>query len=108
MSSQTFNQLSSQFDQAWNELVKVSSQYSKKSLLRVMKKAAAHPLREEQVALINIHGEVELYELLIDIQALKLSLMIERLRIDAENDQLIAEGKPMIGETSEVQKPPQS
>lgn len=86
--SQDFQQLGIDFQNSLKEFIEKTESLSKKSLIRMSKALAAHPLEENIVTLIH-PDEIEAYEVGKVIQSLKLNMMIESLKQDAIEEQNI-------------------
>lgn len=83
--SEEFQQLGADFQLKLKDFIQRSEQLTKNSLLRVQKALAAYPLEDELVTLVQ-PNEKEVYKLGVDIQSIKLNMMVESLKQDAEEE----------------------
>ena len=82
-----FQKLGVDFENSLREFMEGVDGLSKNSLKRVCKALAAHPLEEELIELIH-NDEIALYGVGKEIQSIKLNMMIESLRQDAEDERV--------------------
>ena len=88
--TQDFQKMGVDFQNSLREFMEGSDKLSKKSLNRVCKALAAYPLEEGIVSLIH-EDEIEVYETGKEIQSIKINMMVESLRQDAEDERVKAE-----------------
>ena len=81
--SKTFQEMGAEFNSSLRNFIEKTDELSKNSLKRVCKALAAHPLEEDLITLTNSNEE-EVYEIGKQIQTIKLNMMVESLRQDAE------------------------
>ena len=86
-STPDFQQMGVEFQNSLREFIERTDSLSKNSLKRVCKALAAHPLEDDLITLANSNEE-EVYDIGKEIQSIKLNMMVESLRLDAE-EQLI-------------------
>lgn len=77
----SFEQLGLDFQRDLADFIDGTDELGKNALCRVNKALAAHPL--EDVVTLTHPDEIKVYELGKQIQAIKLSMMIESLKQDA-------------------------
>ena len=82
-----FQQMGVEFQNSLREFIERTDTLSKNSLKRVCKALAAHPLEEDLITLAN-NSEEEVYEIGKEIQSIKLNMMVESLRQDAEENRI--------------------
>lgn len=88
-STPDFQQMGVEFQNQLREFIERTDGLSKNSLKRVCKALAAHPLEEDLIELANT-GEEEVYEIGKEIQSIKLNMMVESLKQDAEDERVKA------------------
>jgi hypothetical protein len=81
-----FQKMESNFKTALHAFISQTDDMDKNKLVRVCKALAAYPL-EEQLVKLSHQKEVDLYNLGVEIQAIKLNMMVESLRLDAVEEQ---------------------
>lgn len=84
--SNDFEQMGVDFQSTLKDFIIKTDNLSKNSLGRVQKALAAYPLEEGIIKLVN-NSEIEVYNLGVEIQSIKLNMMVESLRQDAEEAQ---------------------
>lgn len=89
MSNTDFEQLGKDFQTDLKEFIEKSDSLKKNQLHRVIKALAGYPLEEDLVKL-QPGQEKEVYELGVQIQSVKLNMMVESLRQDAEEERIKA------------------
>jgi hydroxylamine reductase (hybrid-cluster protein) len=85
--SQDFQQMGVEFQNQLREFIERTDGLSKNSLKRVCKALAAHPLEEDLITLAHVDEE-EVYEIGKEIQSIKLNMMVESLKQDAEEQRI--------------------
>ena len=84
-----FQQMGIDFQLNLKEYIQKTDALSKKSLIRIQKALAAYPLEEGIVELVH-DDEKDVYKLGVEIQSIKLNMMVESLRQDAEEARINA------------------
>lgn len=74
----SFEELGMAFDKQFAALKDVLPNLSKKSMQRVFLKAIGHPLKDDEVSLVQ-DGEQAIYELAVNIKQLEINMMLESL-----------------------------
>ncbi len=87
--SQDFQEMGVEFQNSLREFIERTDKLSKKSLMRVCKALAAHPLEDDLITLVH-YEEMELYDIGKEIQSIKLNMMVESLKQDAEDERVKA------------------
>lgn len=78
-----FQKMGVEFQNSLREFIEKTDNLKKNQLHRVVKALAAHPLEEDLIKLVHSE-EVEVYDIGKNIQSLKLNMMVESLKQDAE------------------------
>ena len=84
-----FQEMGVEFQDSLREFIGLTDSLSKNSLKRVCKALAAHPLEDDLITLVR-SDETELYEIGKEIQSIKLNMMVESLKQDAEEERIKA------------------
>lgn len=84
-----FQKLGVEFQDSLKEFIERSDGLKKNQLHRVVKALAAHPLEEDLITLVH-EDEIEVYGIGKEIQSIKLNMMVESLRQDAEEERINA------------------
>ena len=84
-----FQEMGVNFQNSLREFIERTDSLSKNSLKRVCKALAAHPLEDDLITLANTNEE-EVYDIGKEIQSIKLNMMVESLRQDAEDQRIKA------------------
>ena len=84
-----FEQMGEDFQSNLKEFIEKSDDLKKNQLHRVSKALAAYPLEEDLITLVHPEEKV-VYEIGIQIQSIKLNMMIESLKQDAEEERIKA------------------
>lgn len=84
-----FDQLGEDFQTNLKEFIEKSSELSKNKLLRVTKALAAYPLEDELIELVH-HEEKEVYDIGVQIQSIKLNMIVDSLKQDQEEERIKA------------------
>ena len=84
-----FQEMGVNFQNSLREFIERTDTLSKNSLKRVCKALAAHPLEDDLITLANTNEE-EVYGIGKEIQSIKLNMMVESLRQDAEDQRIKA------------------
>ena len=84
-----FQEMGVNFQNSLREFIERTDSLSKNSLKRVCKALAAHPLEDDLITLANTNEE-EVYGIGKEIQSIKLNMMVESLRQDAEDQRIKA------------------
>ena len=82
-STPDFQKMGVEFQNSLREFIEKTDSLKKNQLHRVVKALAAHPLEEDLIKLVH-NEEVEVYDIGKNIQSLKLNMMVESLKQDAE------------------------
>ena len=82
-----FQQMGVDFQNSLREFIEGSDALSKNSLKRVVKALAAYPLEEGIIELVH-EDEKDLYEIGKEIQSVKINMMVESLKQDAEEERV--------------------
>ena len=85
--SQDFQQMGVEFQNQLREFIEKSDGLKKNQLHRVVKALAAHPLEEDLITLVHA-DEAVVYEIGKEIQSIKLNMMVESLKQDAEEQRI--------------------
>ena len=85
--SQDFQKMGVEFQNQLREFIEKSDSLKKNQLHRVVKALAAHPLEEELIKLVHPEEE-EVYSIGKEIQSIKLNMMVESLKQDAEDHRI--------------------
>ena len=83
----SWEELGKEFQLSLKDFVIISDKLSKKSLHRVINALAAHPLEDDLITLVHPEEEV-LYKIGINIQSIKLNMMVESNRLDMEKERI--------------------
>ena len=86
-STPDFQEMGVEFQNSLREFIERSDRLKKNQLHRVIKALAAHPLEDELIKLAS-SDEEEVYGIGKNIQSLKLNMMVESLRQDAEEQRI--------------------
>lgn len=81
-SAVSFSQLGEEFKQCLDEFFEYAEELSKNGLKRLVKALAAHPLEDDLIKLIH-EDEKEAYNIGVQIQSIKLNMMVESLQQEA-------------------------
>ena len=95
--TQNFQQMGVEFQDSLREFIERTDKLSKKSLMRVCKALAAHPLEDDLITLVH-NDETELYNIGTEIQSIKLNMMVESLKQDAEDERIKASKEARVKE----------
>ena len=95
--TQNFQQMGVEFQDSLREFIERTDKLSKKSLMRVCKALAAHPLEDDLITLVH-NDETELYNIGTEIQSIKLNMMVESLKQDAEEERIKASKEARVKE----------
>ena len=82
-----FQKLGVDFQNSLKDFMESSDGLSKNQLKRVLKALAAYPLEEGIVNLIH-EDELSIYKIGTEIQSIKINMMVESLRQDAEEERV--------------------
>lgn len=83
--SDNFKQMGIDFQNTLKSFFTTADTLSKNKLLRVCKALAAHPL-EDNIVELNMKDEQSLYNMGKELQSIKLGMMVESLKKDAEDE----------------------
>lgn len=85
--SKDFQKMSSDFQLALKDFMERTDKISKNGLKRICKALTAYPL-EEGIVNITHEDEVELYKRGTEIQSIKMTMAIESMRQDMEDERI--------------------
>ena len=97
-----FEQLGKDFQDNLKAFILKSDELKKNQLHRVTKALAAYPLEDDLITLIHLEEKV-VYELGVQLQSLKLNMMVESLKQDAEDERITTAKENRI--PSNIEKP---
>ena len=88
-STPDFQEMGVNFQNSLREFIEKSDGLKKNQLHRVIKALAAHPLEDDLIKLAS-SDEEDVYDVGKEIQSIKLNMMVESLRQDAEERRIKA------------------